>query len=249
MERELKAKHLLKTKVFRQASMRDPMDVPERTRRAHACLTDGANAGIAEMAALAQAKLAFVQRALELCQQYEVRAVASIVPKDAPRPTSDYLRKDYSYLFERFYYFLAKQPAHCVGLVVFDELERSQSHLLIDQMERYFVETRTGQTRAARIVPEPFFVHSHLTTGVQLADLVAYTISWGLREGPMRAPARAELKPYADVVSSLRHDHREGTNVMWGFNLISDLRPRVERPATTAVARAFFKAWSRPSRG
>ena len=48
------------------------------------------------------------------------------------------LRKDYAYLFERFFYFLEDNAAREQGIVVFDELEKSQSHLLIDQMHRYF---------------------------------------------------------------------------------------------------------------
>ena len=39
--------------------------------------------------------------------------------------------------------------------------------------------------RATLIIAEPFFVHSDLTTGVQIADLIAYCISWGLRFGRM----------------------------------------------------------------
>lgn len=68
------------------------------------------------------------------------------------------LRKDYAYLFERFSYCLEDGGNDEQGIVVFDELERSRSHLLIDQMRWYFVETRKGQRRAAWIIPEPFFV-------------------------------------------------------------------------------------------
>lgn len=46
-------------------------------------------------------------------------------------------------------------------------------------MGRYFRETRTGQARAVRILPEPFFVYSDLTTLVQVADLVALVLNWG----------------------------------------------------------------------
>lgn len=44
-----------------------------------------------------------------------------------------------------------------MGLIVFDELEKTQSKILLGQMSRYFGETRTGYRRSARIVPEPFF--------------------------------------------------------------------------------------------
>ena len=87
----------------------------------------------------------------------------------------------------------AQLGCRAFAIVVFDELEKSQSHLLIDQMRRYFADTVVGQQRSNRIIPEPFFVHSDLTNGVQIADLVAYVISWGFRTPQMTKPARAEL--------------------------------------------------------
>jgi Protein of unknown function (DUF3800) len=45
-------------------------------------------------------------------------------------------------------------------------------------------------------IPEPFFVHSDLTTGIQIADLIAYCLSWAYRLAGMSEPARAELAPY-----------------------------------------------------
>ena len=59
--------------------------------------------------------------------------------------------------------------------------------------------------RANRIIPEPFFVHGDLTTGVQIADLVAGVISWGFRVPRMVMPARAELWHLADQVARLRY--------------------------------------------
>ena len=144
------------------------------------------------------------------------------------------LRKDYAYLFERFFYFLDAQQEHERGLVVFDELERSQAHVLSGQMSAYFNDTRTGQTRAQRIIPEPLFVHSDLTTGIQVADLVAYTISWNVRVAGMSEPKRPELEGLGQAVLDLRYravrereGHPEGF-VVWSFAVIDDLRPREE---------------------
>ena len=47
------------------------------------------------------------------------------------------------------------------GIVVFDELEKSKSHLLIDPMHRCFAQTAAGRHRASRIIPEPFFVRTY----------------------------------------------------------------------------------------
>jgi len=233
--RELKAKKLLKPKVFRQASDFGPFLDDARCKLAKRCLQSGSSATPRQIAALGQAKVAYVGKVLELASDFDCKAFASIAPKEAPRPTDDYLRRDYSFLFERFYGLLLKQRGTPQGVVVFDELERSQSHLLIDQMARYFIETKKGQKRRERIIPEPFFVHSHLTTGIHLPDLLAYIVSWGVRRHRMTAPARAELAPLAEAANKLRYDQPifgsdgKRTGMLWGFNLLRDLRPGAQR--------------------
>ncbi|WP_419650019.1 DUF3800 domain-containing protein, partial [Thiolapillus sp.] len=102
---ELKGKKLLKHKTFRQAAQMDPMPVERRRDLARALLEDGASGTREQITALAQAKLAFVSHLLALCGQFRVKAFASIVDRDAPRPEGDFLRKDYAYLFERYFYF------------------------------------------------------------------------------------------------------------------------------------------------
>ena len=79
---------------------------------------------------------------------------------------------------ERYFYFLETLPFRERGLVVFDELEKTQAHGLLQQMAAYFLGHEVGRYRIVRIVPEPFFVHSDLTTGVFLADLTAYILGW-----------------------------------------------------------------------
>jgi len=54
------------------------------------------------------------------------------------------------------------------------------------------------------IVPEPFFVHSDLTTGVRIADFLAYILSWGFRTPAMTEPHREELNPFVDRACALR---------------------------------------------
>src|SRR5262249_12777612 len=151
----------------------------------------------------------------------------------APQTASDGLRKDYGYLFERFFYFLEDNLPREQGIVVFDELEKSRSHLLIDQCHGYFKDTAIGRHRASLIVPEPFFVHSDLTTGIQLADLAAYVISWGFRTPAMTKPKRAELAPYARQVAELRYRTakiRGGIDLdIWSIAHITDLRTSFER--------------------
>jgi hypothetical protein len=185
-------------------------------------------------AALSKAKLKYAREALDICARLRCKAFASIVHKNSPAPNPSLLRKDYAYLFERFFYYLEDNAPTSLGIIVFDELEKSRSHVLVDQMDNYFKRTAKGRQRASRIIPEPFFVHSDLTTGIQLADLVAYIISWGLRFEGMTEPKRPELKEFADQVVRLRaRAVREVDGnpnyVIWSFAVISDLRPKDEQ--------------------
>jgi hypothetical protein len=243
---ELKGKKILKRKVFRLAGQMPAFAPAERRELARQCLLKGqqtpaGNPTRAELTALAQAKIALVERLLELCARYRMFAFASIVDRDAPRPQGDFLRKDYAYLFERYFYFLEDRGADALGLVVFDELERTQCHILLDQMSRYFQDTAPGRLRAARVIPEPFFVHSELTTAIQVADLIAYTVAWGVRVGGMSRPARVELSALAAAVCGLRYraTREVAGNLafnIWSFKVINDLRPRDERQAGVGEA-------------
>lgn len=100
-------------------------------------------------------------------------------------------------------------------------------------MSEYFKQTAKGRLRASRIVPEPFFVHSELSSLVQVSDLVAYLVAWGVRVGGMNRPAREELKPLASLVCDLRHkanrDRDRQPFYVWSFSVIDDLRPKDER--------------------
>ena len=202
---ELKARKLLNPQTFRKAAQLPPIPRSERAELAGAALTDGAHATRSQITALAQAKIDYCHFIMEQCATHSVRLFASIVEREAPYPAGMGLRKDYAYLLERFFYFLDAQQEHERGLVIFDELERSQAHVLSGQMSTYFADTRTGQTRAQRIIPEPLFVHSDLTTGVQVADLVAYTVAWNVRVARMSMPKRQELDDLGQAVLDLRY--------------------------------------------
>ena len=233
-QRELKGKVLLKRKVFRHRDRDIEVDAAAVSALAHAALDDGSRADARMLKALALAKLDYVASVFNTCAQLDCRAFASIVENDAHPTVGGGLRKDYEYLFERFFYFLEDKAAEEQGIVVFDELEKSQSHLLIDQMHRYFSETTVGQQRAGRIIPEPFFVHSNLTTGVQIADLVAYVISWGFRTSRMTKPERPELSEFVRQIAGLRYRatrERFGSPQfdIWSFAHITDLRTQAER--------------------
>lgn len=107
-------------------------------------------------------------------------------------------------MFERFYYFLDDCDDKEMGIVIFDEFDQSQSRVLLDQMTGYFIKTEKGRIRSSQIIPEPFFVHSDLTIGVQLADFAAYILSWGFYLKEMKQPRREELKPLVSLLCDMR---------------------------------------------
>jgi hypothetical protein len=233
--RELKAKKILNAKTFRLAGQSPAIPLPARAALAARALQDGASVTRSELTALAQSKLAYASRVLDIAFEEESSAFACAVVQACPTPDPNALRKDYNYLLERFFYRLEDAGAEDQGVIVCDELEKSRCCILIGQFGSYFKRTQKGQSRCSRIIPEPFFVHSDLTTGIQVVDLVAYVISWGLRFVPaMVEPIRAELTDYASQVERLEYHSqpRLQTGVLrrvHSFKYIDDLRSARER--------------------
>jgi len=233
---ELKARNLLKSKTFRLASQLPKIDDADLPDLAQACLRQGSNTSRLELTALAQARLTYTQQVLRLCQSMNCRTFASIVDYDSAKQQLEFedfshmgfLRKDYSFLFERFFYFLEDISPSEMGIIVFDELDRSKSHILYEQLSQYFVQTHKGKQRASQIIPEPFFVHSELTTGIHLADLVAYVILWGFRINNLTKPRREELQPWVEIACNMRYQATriipdigtEPANI-WSFAIIT----------------------------
>lgn len=202
--REIKARKFLNTRTFKQATLKPPFLPDERKKLAKICLEQSINATLLEISALAQAKIHYALELLKICLRFRCKIFGSII-KNHYKKSSDLLRKDYVYLFERFYYFLEDKQYDPSGIVVFDELDKSQSHILINQMDSYFQKTEKGRLRSDLIIPEPFFVHSDLTTGIKIADLVAYVLSWGFRTKGLDKPARAELQEFVELVKRMRY--------------------------------------------
>lgn len=74
-------------------------------------------------------------------------------------------------------------------------------------MEEYFRTFSIGKLRAKQIIPQPFFVHSDLTTLIQVADLIAYILARGyVIPNSFLTVAREELRPFGNKVNSLRYD-------------------------------------------
>lgn len=242
---EFKGNKLLKNKTFRFARQGPAMEPNRRRDLAREFLMKGwreTQVGTPEarsrdeFTAYGQAACAFVTRILEVCTSHHAKTFAALVNTKAPRAVDpNLLRRDYAFLFQRFFYFLEDCSPTEMGLVVFDELEKAKSRILIQQMARYFLETEKGYQRSSRILPEPFFVHSDLTTAVQLADIVAYCFNWGTRLNKMAEATRREIEPMAEMAFNMRYvgkrvDESDGKEwPVYGVFYLDDLRPKQER--------------------
>ncbi len=102
-------------------------------------------------------------------------------------------------------------------------------------ISNFCIRSAKGRERSRKIVPEPFFVHSDLTTVIQLADIVAYIINWGFRGGvKMMLPTRAEIVPYAQKISGAQYrgyraDEQGTSHIVFGITCLNDLRGADER--------------------
>ncbi len=113
---EAKAKELLKRKTFRHAAQLPLFEPSARAGLACEILADGTAVTRERLTALAQAKIAYCEFALNLARMHGAEAFATMVPQNAARPTdADAMRKDYAFLFERFYYFLNGLPGDPMG--------------------------------------------------------------------------------------------------------------------------------------
>jgi hypothetical protein len=88
---------------------------------------------------------------------------------------------------------------------------------------------------------EPFFVHSDLTTAVQLADIVGYCLNWGVRLNRMTEPTRKEIEPLGKMAFDLRYVGKRTDEMtlkdwaIYGIFYIEDLRPKWEREAEQEI--------------
>ena len=241
---EIKARKLLKRKTFRLAYQDIAIPDDEIPSLANSFLEKGlearnsgnnhSTATTREITGYNRSVLKFVHSVLDIAAEHEVQIFASVVDAEAARSEQNLLQKDFVYLFERYFYYLKTLSEHKRGLVVFDELEKTKAQRLIQQMASYFLGTRTGRFRSSKIIPEPFFVHSELTTGIFLADLAAYIIGWGWRLNKMQQKCREELKPYATKLHLMQFegektDNGEESWKLYGINYIDDLRGRTDK--------------------
>lgn len=184
--KELKGSTLLDRKRFRLASQANSMEAEVRRKHARAFLTKGlqhASPTRDEFTAYGQACLDMSRGTFQLLRSHAAVLFAVAIPRSVHKPANlvadEYLRKDHVFLLERFFYFLEAKREH--GLLVMDEVDKSEDRRFVRKLESYYTLTQKGRYRTAWIVPSPFFVSSDMAYPVQAADLCVYCVNWGFR--------------------------------------------------------------------
>ena len=250
-EVELKGDLLLRRKNFTFASQSGiPLSDSDRTRLTHEFLRKGyeekqsAKSGRTlvhprlrdEFRAFGAACLEMADEAFRACDACGTVLLAAAVDKFAPRPLADQwedmLRKDYVYLFERLYYQMETQPRGAMAAMDNLSEERCiQGQRLNRVIARYFTRAHTGRLRSARILPEPLYARSDLTTLLGVADVAIYALNSVFRPAvEWSEPIREELRPYVDWIYRLRRrvEREDGTG-MWTVFHMADLRGGASR--------------------
>ncbi len=199
---ELKGCKLLSKDRFKWASQKPPMPKEVRRKHCRGFLTKGLEKkppSRDEFTAYGQACLEMATGVFELLRDHDARLLAAAIPRDTVKPETfearEFLRKDHVFLLERYFYLLEHERQH--GLLVMDEVEKTEDRRFVRRLEAYFRNTQTGRYRSAWIVPTPFFVSSDMAYPVQAADLAIYAVNWGFRL-PTRGMAEAVREEIAE---------------------------------------------------
>ena len=217
---------LLDAKVYESAALHPRLDVQDTLRNQKQPHGDRpTNAQVS--AALAQSKIAYCDYALGLAGDFGATAFAMFLPVAAIRLRfDDRLRKDYSFLLERYYHFLKSRADPGAGFIVLPRMPRGRTYVDPDAIVGYFAKTTNGRVRARLIMPHPVYADGALGIVSHVAELVSYVASWSVRLPNMTEPRRPEMGPLTARCSSLRFSYvAENGKRDWSFKYIDDLRP------------------------
>lgn len=229
-QKELKGSTLLDRKRFRFAEQASPMRDEARRKHCRAFLTKGLEKKTPnreEFTAYGQACLEMARGIMQLLTDHKAVLFAAAIPRSVAKPATreaeDYLRKDQVFVLERFFYFLESKREH--GLLVMDEVDKTEDRRFVGRLQRYFTKTNTGRYRTTWIVPTPFFVSSDMTYPVQASDICIYCVNCGFRlpsvgmDAPKRDEIAREFGPWLNRLQFHGQGYRDGA-VFESFGIV-----------------------------
>lgn len=226
---EVKGMKLLSKDRFEHAAQMPDIEASKRQHLCRALLQAGLEKRPPtreQLTAYGQASLGMADGIFVLLERHKATIFASVVPRGTakPPPTAapENLRKDHIFLLERFFYFLERERQ--MGLLVMDEVEKTEDRRFVQRLHDYFVKTGPGRERSRWIVPSPFFVASDMALPVQVADVVIYALNWGYRHpAEMAAPTRPEIESrFGPWIEKLkwRGDGYDGARTYKSFGIV-----------------------------
>lgn len=228
---EVKGEKLLRKDRFKHAEQMPEIEAGKRRHLCRALLQGGLEKRPPtrhQLTAYGQASLRMADGIFALLARHHAVIFASAVPRGSARPEKpasppqDILRKDHTFLLERFFYFLEYHRE--MGLLVMDEVEKTEDRRFVRRLHDYFIKTANGRLRSKWIVPAPFFVSSDMALPVQVADVVIYALNWGYRRPEeMTAPVRPEIENrYGSHIEKLkwRGQGTDGLRTFRSFGIV-----------------------------
>ena len=103
-------------------------------------------------------------------------------------------KKAYEFLLERIEHFMAEYHPKHNALMVMDDTSKELNRA-VAMKHAYFQRAGNQNLQFRHIVEYPFFARSELSNGIQLADLLAYSVYRAFREEDFTYPYFARLLP------------------------------------------------------
>lgn len=229
---EIKGAKLLRKERFKWAAQGLPLTDEQRQRGCRRFLTaclEKRSPTKEDFTAYGQASLLMVDNIFSLLKQYKVKIIASCIKKGTQKPKNfkfeNFLRKDHCYLFERFFFLLKVCKED--GLVIMDQVEKALDKKFSRQLKSFLYKSPFGRKLGVKIVPEPLFIESDISSLIQVADVCIYAINTGYRKATaLKEPHREEVRTrFENIIHELQfycnqYKYKNGKRVsypLWGI--------------------------------
>lgn len=164
---------------------------------------------------------------LDLLRDYEAILFAIVIPRKDLRLRLDrQLRKDYSFLFERYFHFLNSHHDNQIGYLIRSKYNNESRCVDELQIRDYFNNTTKGRLRSRLIMPEILSCDGSMSVLVHVSRIITFVVSQSVRMSGMDIPVNTSLLEVANLCNKLRFSYvADNGKKDWSFKFVSDLSP------------------------
>lgn len=189
-------------------------------------------------------KRAYAEGFFEMVNDADVTVFAIVMerPEKAPYEGPELLQCHHRYLFDRIERFMAQEHPNHMALPIYDALDPGSTRIFAASFNSFMSKSNAGRAMQ-HIVPNPLFVDSALTPGIQIADRLAYVLRLHeenqlQRQGIVGDAYLATIKRYSKTVwASTRNYDRGDGFIIHGISRITPARFDYELPASMSGGR------------